>query len=117
MENGMDDALDRLLRDARPEAPAGLAGRLAAKARDPELGRILFWSDVAQVSRHALRWAAAAAIILVVGAAGALTIETPDANARTAALVDTRGREPVVELIAAEEELASLATLQTMGTR
>jgi hypothetical protein len=58
-----DDALDRLLADARPEAPASLAVRLARGALDPGEGRRVFWLDLERTARRGLVPAAAAAIV------------------------------------------------------
>ena len=57
------DALDRLLIDARREAPAGLAMRLARGARDAGAIRRVFWMDIERAARRLLPAAAAAALL------------------------------------------------------
>jgi hypothetical protein len=61
-----DDPLDRLLADARYEAPPGLAERLARSALDGAAERRIFWLDVGRSAPKAL-FAAAAAAVLAVG--------------------------------------------------
>lgn len=63
-----DDALDAFLRANRPEAPAGLARRLARGALDPAVRARLFWADAADAARLALR-VSAAALVLAAGLA------------------------------------------------
>jgi hypothetical protein len=83
-EQRSDEQLEALLREARFTAPRGLAARLAARARDPEAGRILFWADVEQTARWLLVKTAAAAVLtagLALGVSVGLTQDTPTTSA------------------------------------
>ena len=80
------DRLERLIFEARYEAPAGLAARLAAAAQSPESRRRVFWSDVERTARAVLGATAAAAVVAV-GLAVAVVAGVPD-NARSRSHVD-----------------------------
>jgi hypothetical protein len=70
--NEHDEALDpieRLLREARHEAPAGLAARLARAALERDAGARIFWLDLERLGWRATRVAVAAALVAAVGAA------------------------------------------------
>jgi hypothetical protein len=69
---GPEDPLDRLLREARYEAPPGLAARLARGALGEAAAARVFWLDVARASRRALVAAVAAAILATAVAGGVI---------------------------------------------
>lgn len=72
------DPIDALLRDARFSAPEGLAARLAARARDPQLGKLLFWADVERLSRTLVGKVAVAAVLAAGLALGVAYSTNPD---------------------------------------
>jgi hypothetical protein len=79
--NQEGDALDALLRSARPEAPAGLPGRVLAAVQRERSAQAIYWSEFTRWGRRALL-AAAACLVVSVGAVGyALSQSTPAVTA------------------------------------
>jgi hypothetical protein len=76
-----EDRVDGLLREARFEAPMGLAARLARGALAPDAAGRIFWLDFERVAGRVARIAVAAAVLAVALAIGLVRGRATDGGA------------------------------------
>jgi hypothetical protein len=98
---GGGDAVERLLREARLEAPRGLAARLARGALDPDAAARIFWLDFSGAARPVIRIAIAAAVLAIALAIG-LTRDRGSAS-RAGASADASDLDDVAQLALAPD--------------
>lgn len=99
------DGLDRFLREARPDVPAGFADRLLAKVNDPAERERRYWAEVAGAARRAL--ILSAAVLLFAAFLAGLTLAPHEAPAVSP--------QPAPTVIAREDNTPSDESVEQMA--